>query len=261
MATSRHRPAPSLAIAALGSLFLSCQEPAPPSYFGRWEDTDAGRSHRPDAATDDAAPPALDAAALTCHPSVIGGGDDLRTAAAPLRSRHPARSSASPPTHKPTDDDDDKYVVADSKCLSGWRWIGGQHESKLMQPGSDCLRCHRPGNDDDHPRPGDDDDEAPGYVVAGTVYGALNEPSDCLGVEGVTIRITDAQGQRIERTSNRAGNFYIKSKGTRLALPITAEISAAGRTRKMQHAQCLTSCNACHSSTGVSGAKGRLLVP
>jgi hypothetical protein len=130
-----------------------------------------------------------------------------------------------------------------------------------MQPGSDCLRCHRPGNDDDHPRPSDDDDEAPGYVVAGTVYGALNEPSDCLGVAGVTIRITDAKGQRIERTSNRAGNFYIKSKGTRLALPITAEISAAGRTRKMQHAQCLTSCNACHASTGTSGAKGRLLVP
>ena len=82
-----------------------------------------------------------------------------------------------------------------------------------------------------------DSDEPDGYVVAGTVYAAAHEPSDCLGVEGGMIRITDARGQVIEWVSNRAGNFYLKSSKYRLALPFTAVISATGRTRKMEHVE------------------------
>lgn len=267
---SRSRsPIPAAMVLVGAGLFLACQDPGAPSYFGRWDEAHDGGQNPSDAASADAALPTPDAATRTCTPSEIGGGDDLRGLLATRSLRQGSLQSRGRPTSRATgrttgrevDDDDDKYVVADARCLSGWRWIGGQHESKLMQPGSDCLRCHRPGNGDDSPGPSDDDDEAPGYVVAGTVYGALNEPSDCLGVEGVTLRITDARGQRIERTSNRAGNFYIKSKDTRLALPFTAELSASGRTRRMQHAECLTSCNVCHSPTGHSGAPGRLLLP
>ena len=257
---------------AVGCLLFSCQDSATPHYFGHWNDALDGGTASVDGEAGDAAPATPDAAALTCTPAELGGGDDLRglLAQASLWPRTSPQAEPSPlrPTGREVDDDDDddENVVSDPRCLSGWRWAGGQHKSKLMQPGSDCLRCHRPSHDADRPEQTDDDDDddddkAPGYVVAGTVYGALHEPSDCLGVEGVTVRITDAHGQRLERTSNRAGNFYIKSRGTRLALPFTAELSAGGRTRRMQHPQCLTSCNVCHTATGDSGAPGRLLRP
>ena len=234
---------------SLCAAMLACHDDSPSPLFGHWDDIgDAGL--RADAALRLDQSVSLDAATTTCSPAVIGHG-----LAALSAHRSPSRRTT--PTAGNTDDDEEEDVIADPRCASGYRWVGKDHESKLMRPGTDCLACHRPENEDDR----DDDDEAPGFVVAGTVYGARNEPDNCLGSEGAVIRITDANGQRIERVSNRAGNFYIKSKNTRLALPFMAEVSANGRTRAMQHAQCRTSCNVCHTATGTQGAPGRIVMP
>ena len=120
-----------------------------------------------------------------------------------------------------------------------------------MMPGSDCNSCHRPGGSHD----------APSFTISGTVYSSLTERDDCLGVSGASIRITDATGRRIELLSNRAGNFFLKTKSARIALPFQAEVTVAGKTRAMPVAQCEPSCNSCHSATGQSGAKGRIIVP
>ena len=244
---------------ACSALLCACQEPTPSHFFGYWDEPVDG-GVRPDSARPmDAATP-LDAAALVCSPSEIGGEDKSSPARALGTASRSHKHSTQRTTDDDDDDDDDEHVIADSRCASGYRWIGGKEESQLMMPGSDCLSCHQPSMRSARSRL-TDSDEPDGYVVAGTVYAAEHEPSDCLGVEGVLIRITDARGQVIERVSNRAGNFYIKSSKYRLSLPFTAVISAKGRTRKMEHAECLTSCNTCHTASGMSGAPGRILLP
>ncbi|MFO0577765.1 MAG: carboxypeptidase-like regulatory domain-containing protein [Polyangia bacterium] len=228
-----------LALVPLG--LLACKADSV-EYFGRWEDTpDGGGPH--DAALPDASAP--DAGQKTCSPAVAGLG----------RNRPPLPTGRTPDDDDDDDDDDeddddDKHLTPDPRCRSGWRWTGGEHESSLMQPGSDCIDCHSR-------RRGD----APALALAGTVYGAANEPTDCLGVAGATVRITDAAGQRLDLVSNRAGNFYITSKKARIALPFRAEILFADRTRKMMSAQCRTSCNSCHTQTGQEQAPGRILIP
>jgi len=147
------------------------------------------------------------------------------------------------------DDDDTSRIQPDARCRSGWRWTGRDHESSLMHPGADCIACHRSRTE-----------EAPSFSVAGTIYAAAGEPTDCLGVDLAIIRLTDAGGQQIELSSNRAGNFYLKSRKTRIALPYTAEVLYQGRSHRMATPQCETSCNSCHTATGQSGAPGRIVV-
>ena len=81
-----------------------------------------------------------------------------------------------------------------------------------------------------------------GVAVTGTVYAAAHEPSDCLGVDGVLIRITDARGQFTERVSSRSGNFYGRSSKHRLALPSRApeepRVLAAGGPHPTQIGNC-----------------------
>lgn len=257
MCSSRFFAVPTWCVLVCFALLGACHEPTPSRYFGYWDEPVDGGTPPDGARPMDAATP-LDAAALVCSPSEIGGEDK----ASPARMLETSSRSHKHSTQRTTDedDDDDDHVIADSRCASGYRWIGGNEESQLMMPGSDCLSCHQPSMHAARSRL-TDSDEPDGYVVAGTVYAAEHEPSDCLGVEGVLIRITDARGQVIERVSNRAGNFYVKSSKYRLALPFTAVISAKGRTRKMEHAECLTSCNNCHTASGMSGAPGRILLP
>src|SRR5215204_5409730 len=95
-----------------------------------------------------------------------------------------------------------------SECSTGSTWNGGNEESPLMHPGGDCIGCHGSG-------------EGPRYSIAGTVMGAFDDPTDCEGVDGVTVRITDADGAVHEVTTNRAGNFFLTED---VPVPYTAEI-------------------------------------
>lgn len=229
---------PSFILCALCvPLLLACHESGSGDYFGHWDDSDGG---------------AVDGGVTPRDGGVTPDGSALTCAQAFTHAKSTPRFDRWAPDDD-DDDDDDKYIKPDPKCLSGYRWIGDDDEdSPLMMPGSDCISCHRPEIDDD---------DAPVFALAGTVYGALHEPDDCLGLQGATVRITDAMGKRTDFVSNRAGNFYVKAKSARFALPFTAELVYQGRTRKMMGARCETSCNTCHTAAGDNGAPGRILAP
>jgi hypothetical protein len=133
-----------------------------------------------------------------------------------------------------------------SECSTGEVWTGGDEESPLMHPGGDCIGCH------------ESEGEGPRYAIAGTVMGVLDEPTDCNGIEGVTVRITDADGAIHEATTNRAGNFFLDDE---VPVPYTAEIEVDGATRAMVTAQTDGNCASCHTEVGENAAPGRIALP
>lgn len=131
-------------------------------------------------------------------------------------------------------------------CSSGTEWTGGDEESPNMNPGQDCIACHASG-------------EGPTFTIAGTVMGDFADPDDCNGVEGMIVRITDADGVLIELTSNAAGNFYSTKA---VAMPYTAEVEGAdGVIGTMSGEQTSGACGSCHTAEGAEGAPGRVVEP
>lgn len=141
--------------------------------------------------------------------------------------------------------DEEGGSVADAQCSTGERWSGGGG-SPLMHPGRDCVACHA-GN------------EGPNYVVAGTVYDALDERDDCFGVADVLVQLIGADGKKVELHSNDAGSFAHGKVD--LALPYTVRLEYEGRERVMTTPQTNLDCASCHQATGKNGAPGRILVP
>jgi hypothetical protein len=124
-------------------------------------------------------------------------------------------------------------------------------ESAMMEPGGDCIGCHSGG-------------EGPAFTVAGTVMAALHDDTNCSGVAGVTVRLTGADGNAIELTTNATGNFsYLHTGAGGLAFPYQAEVSRNGTTIAMltPRTAAETSCNACHTASGANGAPGRIVAP
>jgi hypothetical protein len=138
--------------------------------------------------------------------------------------------------------------VDSGTCLSGMKWTGGDSESPEMHPGGNCISCHAAG-------------EGPRFVVAGTVYRALNEPTDCYGVQGATVQLTDAKGTVFTMTSNKAGNFMLRARGKTPAMPFTAQVSYKGQVNAMGSPQSTGDCAACHTAAGNNGAPGRVIIP
>ncbi len=119
-------------------------------------------------------------------------------------------------------------------------------EGERMAPGGDCNGCHgREG-------------EGPIYTIAGTVMGALDDAERCAGPAGVTVEITDANGQVIELTTNSVGNFTYRGE---LATPYTARVLRDGVINAMATPQIEGSCGSCHTETGASSAPGRITAP
>jgi hypothetical protein len=58
--------------------------------------------------------------------------------------------------------------------------------------------------------------------------------------------------------ANSVGNFYTSIT---VATPFHARIVVNGKVRAMTAAQTITSCNTCHTQTGLSGAPGRITLP
>lgn len=117
--------------------------------------------------------------------------------------------------------DDTVEEVDTEVCYSGMRWVGEKRGSPEMFPGRDCVGCHI-------------DNDGPPLALGGTVYPFVltaNAPgllaqtgTDCFGVEGVTVRIEDGEGQIFEVVTNRAGNFYVEGNPDDFAKPFSAEI-------------------------------------
>jgi hypothetical protein len=136
------------------------------------------------------------------------------------------------------------------ECVSGTEWVGGNEESPRMNPGQDCLACH-----------GELGVEKEEVVLAGTVFGGVNERNNCFGVPGVTVQITDATNMVFETVSNEAGNFILSAADGMITPPYSAKLLYEGRERKMAAMQSNLSCNSCHTQAGLNGAPGRILAP
>jgi hypothetical protein len=121
-------------------------------------------------------------------------------------------------------------------------------ESEQMEPGGDCIGCHSSG-------------EGPSFVAAGTVMSALHDDTNCAGVEGVTVRLTGADGRALEMVTNRSGNFFWRGRASDLVLPFKAEVERGGKKVAMLAEQTQTSCPTCHTAAGANMAPGRILPP
>ena len=137
-------------------------------------------------------------------------------------------------------------TVAASECASTKKWVGDNDGATIMHPGGTCISCHK------------SEDEGPGFKVAGTIYGAANQATDCFGVQGATVEITGADGKVYNLLANEAGNFYTTES---VAMPYTARVLFNGKERKMMSPQSSGECNSCHSQGGANGAPGRILSP
>jgi hypothetical protein len=107
--------------------------------------------------------------------------------------------------------------VERSVCASGKRWDGDYTGSEEMFPGADCVDCHRVL-------------DGPPLMAAGTVYG-LPDPDGsrtaapgCFGVEGAHVTITMADGDLLQTTTNRAGNFYFEGRPDSLKSPFRVDV-------------------------------------
>jgi hypothetical protein len=116
--------------------------------------------------------------------------------------------------------DDLVEEVPKDVCYSGLRWIGEKRGDPEMFPGRDCVGCHL-AND------------GPPLAIGGTLYPyvlsapavfAAQSGTDCFGVEGYTLTITDADGQEFPVTTNRAGNFYVEGNPDDFAKPFSVRI-------------------------------------
>jgi hypothetical protein len=152
-------------------------------------------------------------------------------------------SDSGAPDTSVTDPDDG---FGDGACVSDRYWTGGR-AAPTMNPGEACISCHQRQRD------------APRFSAAGTVYTNYDEPDDCNGVEGATVRVTDADGQAYTAISNAAGNFYFDERTARIVPPYTATVTwPDGRVASMGGAQDTGDCNSCHGQTGAQGAPGRI---
>jgi hypothetical protein len=107
--------------------------------------------------------------------------------------------------------------VTTDVCASGLRWDGETTGNEEMYPGYDCVGCHKLF-------------DAPELMAAGTIYGILDSDGArtthnyCYGVEGALVTITAADGQVLEATTNRAGNFYFEGREDALAMPLSVVV-------------------------------------
>jgi hypothetical protein len=130
-------------------------------------------------------------------------------------------------------------------CTSGTTWSHGGGGSSSMNPGEACISCHASSG------------EAPMFGVAGTVYPTAHEPDLCYGESGISVVVTDANGNVVTMTTNGSGNF---SHGS-IATPYTAKVVANGKERAMASPQTSGDCNSCHTENGANGAPGRIIAP
>lgn len=145
----------------------------------------------------------------------------------------------------------DVVVEPDPSCgPEGRRYLDEDWE-ELMRPGGDCIGCHL----EERAR---GEDDAPIYTLAGTVFPYFGFEEGCAGTGGMTIEITDANGQVIRLVSNSVGNFFTRQN---IAMPYTAKVIDGDREMVMIEPVSNGDCNSCHTPTGLEGAPGRVVTP
>lgn len=139
--------------------------------------------------------------------------------------------------------DETVEVVDKSVCYSEMRWVGEKRGSQEMFPGRDCVGCHI-------------ENDGPPLAIGGTVYPyllgqqdaqTLQSGTDCFGLEGVTVRVTDADGQEFVVTSNRAGNFFVEGNPDDFAKPFKVQLEYEDITPAMSTSPMYGGCGHCHN--------------
>lgn len=133
--------------------------------------------------------------------------------------------------------------VSKDICYSELRWVGGKRGSEEMYPGRDCVGCHL-------------DNDGPQLMLGGTIYpyftsdrelySELQTGTDCFGLEGVTVRITDDSQQELVLTTNRAGNFFVEGLPSDFEVPFRVEIQMGEIVRGMGTWPRYGGCARCH---------------
>lgn len=145
--------------------------------------------------------------------------------------------------------DETVEAVDKSVCYSEMRWVGERRGSPEMFPGRDCVGCHI-------------DNDGPPFALGGTVYpyvlqgeeaSQLQTGTDCFGLEGVTVRVTDADGQLFELTTNRAGNFFVEGNPDDFAKPFTVQLEMDGAKPQMSTGPLYGGCGRCHNPSATDG--------
>ncbi len=146
--------------------------------------------------------------------------------------------------------EEENQTTAAPECSAKLKWAGGNSGNPMMNPGMDCVACHKK------------EGEGPLFVAAGTVFGKFDEVDLCEGKSGITVEITDKTGKVFSATTNEAGNFFVNASAGSIAMPYTAKVKAGGKERAMVSPQSNGSCNSCHTKTGgATGAPGRIVIP
>ena len=118
-------------------------------------------------------------------------------------------------------------------CLSGYKWIGEDYGAAEMRPGEECIACHKT-------------EGAAALSVAGTVYEGTDEPDDCFGKAGVTVKVVDANSNSYETTTNNAGNFYFTEALSPVVFPATVSVVHGADESAMVSEVADGDCNSCH---------------
>ncbi len=149
-------------------------------------------------------------------------------------------------------------------CASGQRWAGGNEESELMNPGFACRSCHL-GQNFQGQNPGGDKEPSKAFFFMGTAYTAPHEADLCAAdsvPSDAVVEILGADGGvQLALAINAAGNFRSQSTTAGFPVPYTARVRAGGKTNAMAGAQTEGDCNTCHTTAGLNGAPGRILIP
>ncbi len=144
------------------------------------------------------------------------------------------------------------------QCSSGKMVAHTTLESSSMDPGEDCMSCHKIGGN--NPKQ---------FILAGTVYKTAHEPNDCNGSGPYTVSGVDKNGKSWSVKSNAVGNFYVYAGTLTAPLSKITVTDSANKTRAMSADAPVGACNACHTEKGAAPfapsfatpAPGRVMAP
>jgi hypothetical protein len=134
------------------------------------------------------------------------------------------------------------------QCSSNKTWTG--NEGLTMRPGDTCINCHTAQKKCTSTQCK--------FSVAGTVYPTAHEPTNCNGMSGSSVVITDANNKTVTLATNSVGTF---ATTTLLTPPFTVKVTSGGKTRAMSAKAPSGDCNSCHTATGTQNAPGRIMAP
>lgn len=109
------------------------------------------------------------------------------------------------------------------------------------RPGQPWLTCH-----------GGDGPAGPTFSIAGTIYEKRGERAPA---NGVTVRVTDANGDQRDIVSNRVGNFYVGRGAWSPVFPLQVSLL---RDQTETHMETLINgaggCASCHRGEATAGS-------